>query len=239
MRLRVLRALYVNECRAYFDTPAAYVVTIVILLISGYLFAAPLFVQNLAVLSAFTDLAPLLMLFFVPAVTMRLYADESKSGTLEVLGTLPAEDVDVLAAKFLAAMTLVSFMLAGTLLYPATLAALGSPDWGGVLGSYAGLWLTAAVLAAVGLWASSLTRNQVVAFIVAFLLSFALFLIGKVHDYIPLALTGLTDFLGLDLHLGRLSRGVIDTRDLLYYASASGYFLYLAYLNTAGRRRRP
>lgn len=239
MRPRVLLALWTKECRSFFDTPAAYVVTIVVLLISGYLFASPLFVANLAVLGAFTDTAPLLMLFFIPAITMRLYAEEAKTGTLELLCTLPAEDVEVLLAKYLAAMTLASFMLALTLLYPATLAVLGRPDLGAVAGSYAGLWLTAAALAAVGLWASTLTRNQVVAFIVAFLLSFCLFLLGKVHDYIPLALTGLTDFLGLDSHLARLSRGVLDTRDILYYASVSGYFLYLAYLNAAGRRRKP
>ena len=234
-----VRALYLKELRGYFDTPAAYVATIVLLLISGYLFASPLFLHNRAVLDSFTGTAPLLLLFFMPAVTMRLYAEEFKAGTYELLATLPVLDEEILAAKFLAAMTLFSFMLAGTLLYPATLAALGRPDWGAVLGAYAGLWLMAACLAAIGAWASSWTRNQVVAFIIAFMIGFALFIAGKVHGFMPPAPAAVADFLGLDSHLDRMARGVIDTRDLVYYLSLAGYFLYLAYLNTRARRLSP
>lgn len=238
-RLSRLGVLYRKELRAFFDTPAAYVVTIVILLISGYLFASPMFLQNRAVLSAFTDTAPLLFLFFIPATTMRLYSEELKSGTIELLSTLPVEDEEILAAKYLAALTVLSFMLAGTAIYPASLGALGDLDWGAAAGSYAGLWLTGALLAAIGLWASALTRNQIVAFIVAFLLGFALFILGKVHEFIPAPINRVTDFLGFDAHLASIARGVLDTRDLLYYLSLSGYFLYLAYLRVHARRLRP
>lgn len=237
-RFPVFAALYRKELRSFFDTPAAYVVTIVLLLISGYLFATPLFLQNRAVLSSFTDIAPLLFLFFVPAVTMRLYSEEFKAGTMEILATLPVEDEEVLAAKYLAAMTVIAFMLAGSLVYPISLGALGNPDWGVVACSYLGLLLTAAVLAAIGLWASSLTRNQIVAFIISFLLGFALFLMGKMHDFVPGGLSVVTDFLGFDAHLAGISRGVVDSRDLLYYASVSGFFLYLTYLNVHVRRLR-
>lgn len=231
-------ALYRKELRAYFDTPAAYVVTIVLLLISGYLFASPMFLHGRAVLDPFVSVAPLLLLFFIPAITMRLYSEELKSGTMEILATLPVGDEEILAAKLLGAMSLVSFMLAGTLVFPLTLSRLGSPDWGAVAGAYAGIWLTAGVLTSIGLWASSMTRNQVVAFILAFLFSFTLFLIGKVPDYLPQGLTATADFIGLDSHLDRIGRGVFDSRDILYYATMSGFFLYLAYLNMHARRLR-
>lgn len=235
-RLPFFWAVYKKELRSYFDTLTAYVVTIVVLLISGYLFASPLFLRNQANLSAFVDVAPLLFVFFIPAVTMRLYAEEYKSGTMEILNSLPVEDVETLAAKYLGAVTLITFMLAGTLVYPVTLKVLGKPDIGGLFGSYVGLWLTAALLAAVGLWASSLTRNQVVAFILAFMVCFALFLIGKVGMFIPTALASITNFMGLDSHLENISRGVIDTRDLLYYLAISGFFLYATYLRVNARR---
>ena len=125
-RAGAVYALYRKELRSYFDTPAAYVVTFVMLLITGYLFSSTLFLHNRAVLDAFTGIAPLLFLFFVPAVTMRLYSEEMKSGTFEILATLPVTDEDVLASKFLGAMTLISFMLAATFIYPVTISVLGS-----------------------------------------------------------------------------------------------------------------
>lgn len=235
-RLPFFWAVYKKELRSYFDTLTAYVVTIVILLISGYLFSSPLFLQNQANLDAFVDVAPLLFVFFIPAVTMRLYAEEYKSGTMEILNSLPIQDAETLAAKYLGAMTLITFMLVGTLAYPVTLKLLGKPDIGGLFGAYVGLWLTAALLASAGLWASSLTRNQIVAFILAFLVSFALFLVGKLGMFIPSALAAITDFVGLDSHVQNLSRGVIDTRDLLYYIALSGFFLYATYLRVNARR---
>ncbi|MFH2204654.1 MAG: ABC transporter permease [Elusimicrobiota bacterium] len=237
-RASAFAALYGKELRAYFDTPTAYVITTVMVVISGYFFATPLFLQNQAVMSGFIHMAPLLLLFFIPAITMRLYAEELKSGTIEILSTLPVHDEDVLAAKFLAALTLVSFMLAGTLLYPLTLERLGDPDWGAILGSYAALLLMSAVYTAAGAWASSLTRNQVIAFIVAFLINFTLFLLGKIGDFLPDAVIGAASYLGLDVHIDRLSRGVLDTRDIIYFASLTGFFLYLTYLNAQLRRQK-
>lgn len=237
-RLPVCLALYRKELRAYFDTPAAYVITVVLLLISGYFFATPLFLQNQAALTGFVNISPLLFLFFVPALTMRLYSEELKSGTIELLATLPVKDAEVLLAKYAASLTVLGFMLAGTFCYPLTLGLLGEPDWGGIAGSYCGLALTAAVFAAAGIWASSLTRNQIVAFILSFLINFVLFILGKLHEFVPEVLSPMTDYLGIDVHLNRISRGLFDSRELLYYASLTGYFLYLAYLNVKIRRLR-
>ncbi|HVE14250.1 MAG TPA: ABC transporter permease subunit [Elusimicrobiota bacterium] len=236
-RRQRLRALYIKEARAFFDTPAAYVVTAILLVVFGYLYGTPLFLQGQASLEGFVDAAPLLLLFFVPAVSMRLYSEEYKSGTIELLGTLPAEDWEVLAAKYAAALTLVGFLLSLTAAYPVVLWFLGSPDWGAVAGSYAGLGLTAAVFAAIGLWASASTRNQIVAFMLAFAACFALFLAGKLHAFLPPAAARVADFAGVDAHLENLARGVLDTRDLLYFASVIAFSLFMA-LRAARRAAR-
>jgi len=222
-----LSCLYAKELRAYFHNPAAYIVSVVFLLIAGYLFTQPLFLINQADIRSFTELAPLLLVFFVPAVTMRLFAEEAKEGTLELLMTLPVQEWQVLLAKFFAAWTLLAFTLALTAAYPISVAMLGRVDAGAIVGSYLGLMLTGALLAGAGIFASSLTRNQVVAFIIAFLISFGLYLCGKTSTYLPLALARVADFVGLDSHLDALSRGVIDSRDLLYYATCTGLFLFL------------
>lgn len=229
-------ALYKKEASAYFNTPTAYIVVVVFLLITGYFFAQPLFLLNTATMASLLDVTPLLLVFLAPAVTMRLVAEEQKTGTVEILATLPVEDAEVLLAKYAAALTVLALALAATVSYPVTLGWLGRLDWGASAGAYAGLYLSAAVLAAGGLLASTLTRNQIVAFILGFLLAFTLFLLGKLRTFIPLWLSPVSEFLSLDSHLDNLAKGIFDTRDLLYYLSVSGYFLYLAYLNMNSRR---
>lgn len=230
------RSLYKKEARAYFNTPTAYIVVVAFLLITGYFFSQPLFLANSATLQSFSEVAPLLLVFFVPAVTMRLVAEELKSGTVEILVTLPVQDAEVVLAKYAAAVTVVALALAGTFAFPVTLATLGKLDWGAAAGAYLGLLLTGSVLAAGGLLASTLTRNQIIAFILGFFIAFALYLLGKIRTFVPLWFTPVTDFMGLDSHLENLSKGLFDTRDLLYYLSLSGYGLFLAYLNLNARR---
>lgn len=231
-------ALYKKETRAYFNTPTAYIVTVVFLLITGYFFAQPFFLVGQASISSFTEMAPLLLVFFIPAVTMKLLSEELKSGTIEILMTLPVEDYEILLSKYASALTLVLFTLASTLVYPATAALLGNLDWGAALGAYLGLFLSGAVLASIGLFTSTWTRNQITAYILGFLIAFCFFLLGKAHVFMPLWLAPVTDFLGLDSHLDNISRGVLDTRDLGYYLSLSGFFLFLSYLNLSSRRWR-
>ncbi|MBI4386341.1 MAG: ABC transporter permease subunit [Elusimicrobia bacterium] len=212
-----------KELNAYFDSPAAYIISVVFLLITGYFFAQPLFLRNQADIGSFTDLAPLLLTFFVPAITMRHFSEEYKSGTIEILMTLPVRDRDILLSKFLASGALLAATLAFTAVYPVSVALLGKADLGAVAGAYAGLWLSGMLLVSAGLFGSTLSRNQVVAFIIAFLIGFSLFLLGKVGAFVPVWLTPYTEFLGLDAHLANLSRGVVDTRDLMYYATGSAF----------------
>lgn len=235
-RLAVWRALFARELKSYFDTPAPYVVVVAALLISGWLFSAPLFLSGRAVLDSFTATAPLLFLFFVPALTMRLYSEEEKSGTSETLAALPVRDEDVLLAKAASAQTVVTLFLSASLVYPAVLRGAGRPDLGAAAGAYAGLWLLGLALVAVGTWASTLTRSQTTAFIAAFLASFVLFMLGKVQLLLPAFASDAAGALGFDSHLEAFARGVVTPSDTLYFLSLAAWFLHLAWLRIASRR---
>ncbi|MBI5201793.1 MAG: ABC-2 transporter permease [Elusimicrobia bacterium] len=225
--MKGFKALFLKETRAYFNTPTAYIIAVVFLFCTGYFSAQPMFVLGQASVSGFLDLVPLLLTFFVPAITMRLFSEEQKAGTIELLQTLPVEDHEIVLSKYAAAVTLLWSLLALTLGFPVALGILGNLDWGATLVGYAGLALAAAMLAAVGLFASAMTRNQVVAFIVGWAGSFALYALGKVDALVPPWLSPFTDFMGLDAHIHGMARGVIDTRDLIYFASFGGVFLFL------------
>ncbi len=228
--------MYQRELRSYFNSPVAYVVIVVFLAIVGWFFTNNLFLANIASLRLVFELVPLVFLFFVPAITMRLLAEEKKSGTLELLTTKPVRDVEIVLAKFLAAWTLLAAALVPTLLYLSTLMFIGDIDPGPVLTGYLGLLLMGGVYIAVGVLASSLTENQIVAFIVSFLIVFALFMVDKILLYVPQALTSTLEFLGVDYHFSNIARGVIDSRNIIYFLSVIGFSLLLATVSLERRK---
>jgi ABC-2 type transport system permease protein len=175
--------IFRREIRSYFNSPVAYVVMVVFLAIIGWFFTSNLFLMNVASLRIMFELVPLVFLFFVPAITMRLLAEEKKSGTLELLTTKPVRDVEIVLGKFLAALVLLAATLLPTLLYLITVWGLGSIDIGPVITGYVGLLLMGAVYIAIGILTSSLTENQIVAFILGFLIVLALFMLDKVLIY--------------------------------------------------------
>lgn len=228
--------IYRREIRSYFNSPVAYVVIVVFLAIVGWFFASNVFLMNIASLRIVFDIVPLVFLFFVPAITMRLLAEEKKAGTLELLTTRPVRDVEIILGKFLAAWTLLAAALLPTLLYLVTLLVLGSPDLGPILTAYLGLVLMGGAYIAIGLFASGLTENQIVAFILSFLFVVALFLMDKVLMYVPEAFATPMEFLSIDYHFSNIARGVIDTRDLIYFGSLLGFGLYLATVTLERRK---
>ncbi|HEY4613093.1 MAG TPA: ABC transporter permease subunit [Bacteroidota bacterium] len=228
--------IFRKELRSYFNSAVAYVVIVVFLGIVGWFHANNLFLINTASLRLMFDIVPWVLLLIVPAVTMRLLSEEKKSGTIELLVTKPLSDAEIVAGKFLAAWALVGLTLAPTLLYYITIAALGNIDHGPVIGGYLGLLLMAGVFVAISLFASSLTENQVIAFIIGFGMVFAFFMFDKILPYVPEWLTTTVEFLGVDYHLGNISRGVIDSRDVVYFLSLLGLMLYLTVLSL-GRRK--
>ena len=228
--------IYRREIRSYFQSPVAYVVIVVFLAIVGWFFTSDLFLINVASLRIVFELVPLVFLFFVPAITMSLLAEEKKSGTLELLATRPVRDVEIVLGKFFAAWTLLAAALAPTLIYLITLSALGSPDPGPVITGYLGLLLMGGVYIAIGIFASSITENQIVAFIVSLLIILALFIADKGLVFFPPAISSTLEFVSIGYHFENFERGVIDSRNLIYFGSVLGFALLLA--TTSLERRK-
>jgi ABC-2 type transport system permease protein len=228
--------IFRKELRSYFNSAVAYVVIVVFLAIVGWVYTSSMFLINVASLRLMFEWIPLVFLFVVPAITMRLLAEEKKAGTIELLTTKPLHDWEIVVGKFFAAWMLIALALLPTLIYYITVAFLGDIDNGPVIGGYIGLLLMAGVYIAVGLLASSLTENQIVAFIVGLLLMFALFLMDKVLVFIPDFMVSVVEYLGIDFHFSNIARGVIDTRDVVYFLSVLGFSLYLSFVSL-GRRK--
>ena len=228
--------IFKKELRSYFNSAVAYVVIVVFLAIVGWMYTSSMFLINVASLRMMFELIPLVFLFVVPAITMRLLAEEKKAGTIELLTTKPLHDWEIVAGKFLAAWALVGIALIPTLIYYITVVFLGDIDNGPVIGGYLGLLFMAGVYVAVGLLASSFTENQIVAFIVGLLIMFAFFMMDKVLMFVPDFMTSIVEYLGIDFHFSNIARGVIDSRDVVYFGSVLGFTLYLSVVSLEKRK---
>jgi len=221
-----------RELRGFFDSPVAYIVTVAWLLVSGWMFFSTLFLlgrADLRTLFAPSPFSPsMLLVVLAPAVTMRLVAEERRSGSLELLTTLPVRDLDVVLGKFLAALAVLGTALVFTLIWALTVASLGSLDWGPVIAGYLGLLLFSAALLAIGTLCSTFTDNQITAFIVAFVASAALYFVYWLQFFLPSGLAALAEFVSVSSHLDNMARGVVDTRDVLYYLTLGAGALLLA-----------
>lgn len=229
-------ALYRKEISSFLNSLIGYIVIVVFLaIISLFMWVFPgemnILDAGYANIDTLFVIAPWVFMFLVPAITMRSFADERKSGTIELLLTRPLSDFQIIMAKYLAGVTLVLLSLIPTLIYYISVNLLGNPvgniDTGGMWGSYIGLFFLASGFVAIGIFSSSITENQIISFIVAVFLSF-IFYIG--FDSISnLALFGKIDALiiqlGIQEHYLSMSRGVIDTRDVVYFFSLAAFFL--------------
>lgn len=227
--------IFKKEFAAYFVSPIAYIVISIFLLVTGWFFFTTFFLYNQANLRNFFALLPITFSFVVPAVTMRLFSEEFNVGSYELLLTMPVTFLDVVLGKFLAAVLFVATMLIPTLAYPITVSFLGQLDWGPVVAGYTGAVLLGAAFSAIGLFASSLTRNQIIAFIIGMAICFGLTLIDKMLFFLPQSLLSFFEYLGADFHFENVSKGVIDSRDILYFLSVSFVGLYGAYLALQGK----
>jgi len=210
-----------REINAFFDSLTAYVLLVIFLALSGtftWLFGqGDIFFVGQASLGTFFQVAFWTLFFFIPAVTMGMIAEERRSGTLELLATKPLDDLQVVAGKWLAAWGLVAIALAFTLPYYVTVAQLGPIDHGATISGYLGLLLVSAVYVSIGLFASSLTRNQIVAFLLSlFIAVFLHLLFGQMTTVLPGAAADIAEFLDLQSHFQTMARGVIDAASVLY-----------------------
>jgi ABC-2 type transport system permease protein len=239
--------LFKKEINGFLNALIGYIVIIVFLLVIGlFLWVLPLEFNILEFGYASMDglflLAPFVFLFLIPAITMRSFADEKKSGTLELLMTQPLTDLQVILAKYLSGVALVIFSLLPTLIFFFSVYRLGLPpgnlDIGGMWGSYIGLIFLGASFVAIGIFASSISDNQVVSFIIAVFLC-AFFYIGfeLFYTFILSGKIGLmVQSLGINAHYSSISRGVIDTRDLIYFISITAFFILLTKLSLESRK---
>jgi len=227
-----------REFASYFNSPIAYIYLTVFVSLLSWMFLKTFFVIGEASMRDFFGLVPWVFLFFIPAVTMRSWAEEKKVGTMELLMTLPVSNLEAVLGKFLASFAFLLVSLALTLVLPIVVGALGRPDQGQILGGYLGSVLIGAAYLAIGLFISSLTENQIVAFIVSVVVVFALFIVGEdfVLFGVPDRLVSILSYLSLGGHFDSISRGVVDSRDIIYYLSVIGFFLYLNVKSVEARK---
>ncbi|MBL7718331.1 MAG: ABC transporter permease [Flavipsychrobacter sp.] len=241
-----MKSIYIKELNSFFSSIVGYVALLIFLVICGIIlwviqtnnFTNNILQDGFASLDPFFSIAGVIMLFLVPAITMRSFPDEFRGGTIEWLSTKPLRDTDIILGKYFAAITLVAFALLPTLVYVVTLSSLsmvdGNLDTGAIIGSYIGLYLSACAFTAIGIFCSSLTSNQIVGFLVA-LFANAWFYwgfeqLGNIPQFIGEVDYYLTQ-VGMSFHYNSISRGYIDTRDVVYFLSVIILFIALTRLS--------
>ena len=235
-----MKSIVVREIKSFFGSPIGYLVIAVFLIGNGlflWVFEGEYNILNsgFADLSPFFTLAPWILIFLIPAVTMRSFSDEKKQGTLELLLTKPLSIWQIVNGKFLGSMLLIVMAIIPTLIYVWVISGLGSPegniDMGSTMGSYFGLLFLIAAYSAIGIFTSTLSENQIVAFIAAvFLCFFFYFGFESVATIVP-GFQGLISSIGMQDHFKSMGRGVIDTRDVIYFVSITVLFLSFTVYN--------
>jgi ABC-2 type transport system permease protein len=247
--------IFKKEMRLYFTSPVAWVVFTIFLVIAGYFFYSifafftlasmqsamnPAMARDLNVTDSvmrplFSNISVILLLL-MPVVTMRLFAEERRSGTIELLLTYPVRDGAVLAGKYLSALALYAIMIALTLVYPAIVVYFARLEWGPVLTGYLGLLLMGATFIAVGVFASSVTENQIVAAITTFGVLLIFWVLGWSADYAGGAVGRVLQFLSILEHNESFAKGVVETKDVLYYVNFIALALFLTLRSLEARR---
>jgi ABC-2 type transport system permease protein len=226
--LNKIAVIAIKEFKSYQTSPMAYVVTAIFLLLTGFFFSSSPATYTETSIKGFLGAGGMLLLLLASVLTMRLLAEERKLGTLELLMTAPLRDSEVILGKFLGSLGILAVMLALTLYYPILLIAFGDPDLGPIGTGYLGLFLLGSTALAIGLFASSLTSNQIVAAVVAGGILFFLWFIGTTAEFLPEALREIINHLSLSFYFPDFIRGIIDTRGVVYYLSITALFLFLA-----------
>lgn len=228
-----------KELRSYFVSPVAYVIVAFWLLATGFFFWRSVDITGEATLRNVFGVVTILLLLISPALTMRLLAEESRTGTLELLLTAPVRDWSVVVGKFLGSLGLYVTMMGLTLFYPILLMLLGGdPDWGPIWSGYFGLFLLGMAFLAVGLFASALTSNQMVSAVIAFVILLLLFVISQVAGGVAVGLSDFLTKLSLSERFDPFQRGIIDLKDVVFFLSFTGVMLFLTVQVVEGRRYR-
>ncbi len=231
-------ALCRKEWQISLDTPQGYVVSIAFLLASGFFFGNGLFLNGQADMRHWFAVLPMLYIFFIPAMSMRLLADELRDGTYELLATMPVRTVDIVLGKYVSLLGHITLLLLLTLLYPWTLSMLGDVDAGSIAAAYLGAWLLAASFAAMGLFASALTRHAMIAYIVGLVLLLSVFLLAQATPTLPIALQNALVVFDPIHHYQQMTRGVVTADDVVLFLAVTVVFLTMTWFALERRRWR-
>ena len=226
--MRNINTICRRELGGFFNSPMAYIFLVIFAIVNGYFFTNTFFLFGQSDLRVLFDIVPLVYLFFIPAVSMGLIARENNLGTMETMSTMPLNSYEFVIGKFLAAFYLILLGLVATSIHLFTLISVGTNvDYGAIFSGYLGLALMGGTYAAIGTYASSVTENQVVAFIIGVFIVLVFFMLDKTLVFVPTSIAGFVQFLAVDYHLSNISRGVIDSRNLVYFFSVIGFFIFL------------
>ena len=226
--MRNINTVCKRELGGIFNSPMAYIFLVIFAIVNGYFFTNTFFLFGQSDLRVLFDIVPLVYLFFIPAVSMGLIARENNLGTMETMSTMPLNSYEFVIGKFLAAFSLILLGLVATSIHLFTLISVGTNvDYGAIFSGYLGLALMGGTYAAIGTYASSVTENQVVAFIIGVFIVLVFFMLDKTLVFVPTSIAGFVQFLAVDYHLSNISRGVIDSRNLVYFFSVIGFFIFL------------
>ena len=226
--MRNINTVCKRELGGFFNSPMAYIFLVIFAIVNGYFFTNTFFLFGQSDLRVLFDIVPLVYLFFIPAVSMGLIARENNLGTMETMSTMPLNSYEFVIGKFLAAFLLILLGLIATSIHLFTLISIGTNvDYGAIFSGYLGLALMGGTYAAIGTYASSVTENQVVAFIVGVFILLVFFMLDKTLVFVSPSIAGFVQFLAVDYHLSNISRGVIDSRNLVYFFSVIGFFIFL------------
>ena len=237
--MRTVQAVAWKEIQIYFSNPMAYIVALIFLTVTGIFFVIDLtdpFPE--ASLSNFFFGATLMLILLAPALTMRLLAEEQKLGTIELLLTSPVRDWEVIVGKYLSSLVFLLSMIGFTLYYPLLLVVFGQPDPGPMYSGYLGLVLYSAAALSIGILTSTLTSNQIIAFIVAAGILLLLYFANTATGGIESVWSTLINEIGMRSHFDDFERGVIDTKHIVYFLSVTAFFLFLSIRALESRRWR-
>lgn len=231
MKSKTIINIAKKEFKSYFVSPVGYIVIGLYLIVSGWFLFSTLFLSKSVTLRDFFALMPIILSFIIPALTMKNYSEEYKTGAYEILGTLPITTMDIAIGKLIATWLFVIVMFIPTLSYPISISTLGDLDSGIVLSGYIGAILLSGSFCAIGTLASTFTNNQIIAFLIGAVVCFFLTIIEGMVILLPKTMANFIQYISVGYHFKNISRGIIDSRDLIY-------FLSLIYLSIIGTGRR-
>ncbi len=228
--MKQIKTIAIKEFKDYFISPIAYIVISIFLIVSGWFFFSTFFVYGRADLRDFFAMLPITFSFIIPAITMRLFSEEKNVGSYETLLTMPVSFTDIALGKFFAATFFTASLLIPTLSYPLFISFIGEIDPGPVAGGYIGAVFLAGAYCSLGLFASALTRNQIIAFIIGCSLCFTLTIIDKLLFFMPTKIISIVQYIGADSHFTNIAKGIIDSRDIIYFVSVIFIFIFSTYI---------